>query len=115
MSKMQKVTSSSISEVGYNERAEKLVIRFVSNNKIYVYFAVKKEFYEQFINALSLGKFFGEQIKNSYATAEIEENQLPSVLGRVTTATTRKKVDYLKALKQATLLTKTFPGAAAFF
>ena len=114
MSKMQKVSSSNISEIGYNEAAKMLVIRFTSN-KLYTYSSVSKAVYDQFMNAPSKGKFFGDIIKSAFPVGEIEEKDLQPVLGEPKQQKPRKKVDYMKALIQATRLKNSFPGAAAFF
>lgn len=112
MSVMLKVKSSNISEVGYNETQQKLVVRFTSN-KLYVYDDVPNTVYKDFFNASSLGKYFGSQIKNTYITTEIDESALVGILG--VTPRPRKKFDYLDAIRSATLLSQTFPGAAVFF
>jgi hypothetical protein len=115
MSKMNPVTSSTILEVGYNDKTENLVIRFKSKNSLYVYQSVKPDMYKDFLNASSLGTFFAQQIKNSYSTIKISENELQGYLGKPARTAPVKKVDYLSAAKHAAKLSNKFHGAAAFF
>lgn len=112
MSSMWNVKSSNISQVGYNETKQKLVVRFKSN-KLYVYDGVPKTVYTDFFNANSLGQYFGSQIKNKYTTTEIDESGLVGILG--VTPKPRRKIDYLEAARAALSLSQIFPGAAAFF
>lgn len=115
MSKMKPVKSSTIQEIGYNEKTENMVIRFKSKNSLYVYQSVKPDMYRSFFLASSLGTFFDQQIKKSYVTVKITENELQGYLGKPNRTASVKKFDYNKAVKSAAMLSKTFHGAAAFF
>lgn len=112
LSVMMQVKSSNILEIGYNETQQKLVVRFMSN-KLYVYEAVPVTVYKDFLYATSLGQYFGLNIKNNYTTTEIDESALVGILG--VPPRPKKKIDYLEAIRSASLLSQTFPGAAAFF
>jgi len=115
MANMQTVKSSNIKEVGYNEITKTLVVRFLQTDKLYAYANVEVTVYKRFLMADSLGKFFGELIKNSYVTTDLEEKDLQSTLGINPVKKPRKKLDYNKALKSAMFISRSFPGAAVFF
>jgi len=114
MSKMKSVTSSNIKEVGYNERAEKLVVRFTSG-ELYVYLAVPEFVYKQFMSASSLGSFLNSDIKGNFATKKISESDLVGELGKPINTRPKTKVDVKRAAFAAMHISKTFPGAAVFF
>ncbi len=115
MANMQPVKSSNIKEVGYNEITKTLVVRFLQSNKLYAYANVEVTVYKRFLMADSLGKFFGEEIKNSYVATDLEEKDLQSTLGINPVKKPRKKLYYNKALKSAMFISRSFPGAAVFF
>ncbi len=112
MSQMTKVTSSNISEIGYNKDKKILVIRF-SSNKLYAYNDVPPNVHADLISAGSKGTYFGSNIKNKYITTSIDESELVNYLGRPPKP--RKKVDDKNAILVAAKLSRSFSGAAAFF
>jgi hypothetical protein len=111
MSKMKSVKSSNIAEVGYNDGKQILLIRFTSN-KLYAYFDVPANVVSDFVNASSLGSFFGGNIKNDYVTQQIEDSELAIYLGK---PRERKVINYPAAMMAAADIAKHFRGAAAFF
>lgn len=62
---MQAVTSTQLSQVGYNEAAKKLRVLFV-NGATYEYDTVPKEVYEGLIEAPSAGSFFNGRVKGHF-------------------------------------------------
>jgi hypothetical protein len=62
---MQKVKSSNILAVGYDEDARKLVVEFHSGKK-YAYHSVPPEVHEAFLGAKSMGIFFVREVKGQY-------------------------------------------------
>lgn len=112
MSQMIQVTSSNISEIGYNEFKEILVIKFTSG-KLYVYNDVPPKVHADFMSAGSKGTYFGSNIKNKYTTQSIIKSELVNYLGNPSIP--RRKVDYAEAVIAASALSKSFRGASAFF
>lgn len=112
MSQMIQVTSSNISEIGYNEFKEILVVRFTSG-KLYAYNDVPPRVHAGFMSAGSKGTYFGSNIKNKYTTQTIYESELVNYLGNPPRP--RKQVDYMEAIVAAASLSKSIRGAAAFF
>jgi hypothetical protein len=62
----QKVSSSDIAAVGYDEATQTLVIEFHATG-VYRYFSVPKSVYEALLTTSSPGKLFLQQIKGKYA------------------------------------------------
>ena len=60
------VNSSNISQVGYDESIQILIIKF-KNGTMYEYSDVPLEVYRNFIQSQSLGKFFTSFIRGVYA------------------------------------------------
>jgi hypothetical protein len=60
----QKVSSTQIKEIGYDEKTSTLEIEFHRGN-VYQYHPITKEGYEQMMKAESPGKFFHANIKNN--------------------------------------------------
>lgn len=59
------VSSSHITEIGYDPLMENLIIRF-KNGDEYTYCGVPSTIYEKMKKAESMGRFFMENIKNRY-------------------------------------------------
>ena len=64
------VVSSNIRSVGYDESSETLEIEFTSGS-IYQYFDVPESEYKRLINAASKGRYFNQNIKESYRYVQI--------------------------------------------
>jgi hypothetical protein len=62
----QRVVSSDIAAIGYDEATETLEIEFHATG-VYRYFSVPKPVHEQLIATPSPGKFFLQSIKGKYA------------------------------------------------
>lgn len=62
--KMEKVKSSSLVEVGYDESA--LILRVSFQNSTYDYYNVPKRIYEELMSAHSKGQYHSNNIKNRY-------------------------------------------------
>jgi hypothetical protein len=63
--KRQKVVSSNLRSVGYDEAARVLEVEF-QNGRVYRYLDVPREVYEELMSADSLGRYFNEYIRESY-------------------------------------------------
>jgi hypothetical protein len=61
----ERVSSSSITSVGYDADIKTLEVEFVSG-RVYRYRGVEEEVHEAFLRASSKGKFFNEHIKDAY-------------------------------------------------
>jgi hypothetical protein len=68
---MHPVKSSQISYIGYDEDSKELFVTF-KNGSTYKYEDVPKNRYEQLMNCESIGKYFGEMIKNVYEFTKIK-------------------------------------------
>lgn len=66
----QSVSSSNIESIGYDEATSVLEIEF-HNGSIYQYFKVPRDIYDELMSANSHGKFFFENIKNSFSFQKI--------------------------------------------
>ncbi len=64
------VTSSNITEVGYNTTQEILGVRFHFGS-VYYYYEVPQEVYTDMISAESVGKFLHRSIKGKYAYGKL--------------------------------------------
>jgi hypothetical protein len=62
--KMNSVKSTSISELGYKRRT--MQVKF-NNGKLYTFKKVPRAIFDQFIESISKGKFFNQEIKPSYS------------------------------------------------
>lgn len=61
----QKVQSSNLASIGYDEENQLLEIEF-NHGGVYEYFDVPNDVYEELMNASSHGKYFISEIKDSY-------------------------------------------------
>ena len=59
------VDSAAISEIDYDAERAKLLVRFVSGER-YVYVGVPAEVCRSFVEAVSKGRFFQNQIRDRY-------------------------------------------------
>jgi hypothetical protein len=66
----QSVTSSNISEVGYDEDRRVLEVLF-NNGHIYQYFDVPPQIHTALIQAGSVGQYLNANIKGSYRYARV--------------------------------------------
>lgn len=66
------VTSSNVSEVGYDQDEELLEVLF-SNGSMYHYHAVPFEMYERMMDAESVGSFLAREIKPAFTCERCEE------------------------------------------
>jgi hypothetical protein len=66
----QLVTSSSVTEIGYDVNTMTLEVVF-RNGTTYQYFDVPESLYEGLKTSESVGKFLNEQIKNSYRYTKV--------------------------------------------
>jgi hypothetical protein len=62
---MYPVSSSNISEVGYDSQTETVLIRFL-NNTIYAYKGVNEIVFEELKTAPSIGSYLNRNFKNVY-------------------------------------------------
>lgn len=59
------VTSNQVKAIGYDEATQTLAVTFTRGNAAFYHYPnVTKETYDAFMNAESIGKFFGEHIVN---------------------------------------------------
>ena len=73
---MQKVKSSNINEVGYDDEKQELHVKFKGGKFLYVFKDVPKDVFDGLIAAASIGKVFSRYIKDRYLfdKREIEED-----------------------------------------
>ena len=67
----QRVTSSSIHSIGYDEPSQTLEVKFV-HGRVYQYADVALEVFEQFLQAPSKGQFFQDEIRDAYPYIQVE-------------------------------------------
>ena len=66
----QAVTSSTVSEVGYDEESRILEVLFV-NGSAYQYFDVPPQIYAELMQAGSIGQYLNANIKGHYRYARV--------------------------------------------
>lgn len=59
------VSSSNIASVGYEQSSQTLEVEF-NSGAIYEYYEVPEFVYQELISASSVGRYFAQQIKNTY-------------------------------------------------
>lgn len=64
--KREPVSSSNLLSVGYDPDTETLEVEF-KGNRVYEYYNVPPFLYERMLEAASIGKFFNQEIRNSFA------------------------------------------------
>jgi len=68
---MCSVSSSNVSEVGYDISSETVLVRF-TNNSLYVYKGVSESEFENLKTASSVGSYLARNFKNVYPCERIE-------------------------------------------
>ena len=63
---MNKVVSSNIDTIGYDEDLKEMHVTFIGNTATYVYKNVPKEKYEELSKASSIGSCFAKEIRNVF-------------------------------------------------
>ncbi|NLE25939.1 MAG: KTSC domain-containing protein [Clostridiaceae bacterium] len=66
------VSSSNVSEIGYDDANQILYIRFLNNNSLYIYKGVPVGEFEGLKNAPSIGSYLHRNIKNLYSYERLE-------------------------------------------
>ena len=69
--RMTPIDSTAIARVGYDPARQILRLQY-TNDRIYDYFDVPPELYEQLLSAESAGEFVNLEIKPNYDYSEIE-------------------------------------------
>ena len=64
------VSSSNIASIGYDAATQTLQVEFLSGS-IYQYFDVPQNVFDEFIKAISKGKYLAAQIKGIYRYARV--------------------------------------------
>lgn len=65
-----KVSSSNVSEIGYDDRTRTLEVLFASGT-LYQYFDVPRQEFEALMGAVSYGQYLSSQIKGRYRYARV--------------------------------------------
>jgi hypothetical protein len=68
---MYPVSSSNVSEVGYDTQNEIVLVRFL-NNTLYAYKGVSETIFEELKIAASIGSYLNKNFKNVYPYERIE-------------------------------------------
>ena len=68
---MKSVSSSNVSEVGYDEKNQVVYVRF-HNSALYIYKGVPQYDYDGLLNAPSVGSYLHRNYKNVYPYERIE-------------------------------------------
>jgi hypothetical protein len=69
---MQAVSSSDVSEIGYDLETATLRIRFLKGSRLYDYYGVPEEIYLGLMNAPSIGQYLNVNIKKGgYPYAQV--------------------------------------------
>ena len=66
----ERVTSSNIAEIGYDEPSRTLEVMF-NNGRIYQYFEVPQQVYRELVGGGSIGKYLNAHIKGTYRYARV--------------------------------------------
>ncbi len=76
--RMEDVNSRSIRRVGYNPETQQLVVQFYDSlpGKRTVYSPVPKEVYEELMQAPSMGRYLGDNIRYTYDFNLVNEEDL---------------------------------------
>jgi hypothetical protein len=64
------VSSSNLASVGYDASNHTLEIEF-NSGRIYQYFDVPEHIHQELISAGSIGSYFSQSIRNSFACSEV--------------------------------------------
>lgn len=65
------VSSSNVSEIGYNKEDQEVYVRFL-NGSLYVYKGVPQPEFDGLLNALSVGSYLHRNYKNVYPYERVE-------------------------------------------
>lgn len=65
-----RVASSVVASVGYDDEASALEVEFVGG-RLYRYYLVPRQVYEQMVTAESTGRFFNACIRSNYPSLRI--------------------------------------------
>lgn len=87
----QKVESSQIESVGYDEKNKTLEVEFKNGGAVYQYYSVDSATYEEMLAAESKGKFLGQKIKGNFAYMKIDKKEVQNV--------ERRDIDALESQK----------------
>ena len=68
---MHEVNSSQISYIGYDTNSQELYVKFRNTGKVYKYFNVPDNVWNDFKNSASVGKYFTANIKSKYSFEQI--------------------------------------------
>lgn len=71
---MQKVSSSNLSAVGYNEDSKELYVEF-KNGNTYKYRDVPKQTYADLLSAESIGSKFNKSVRTVYSCIQVKEKE----------------------------------------
>ena len=71
--KLNPVTSSLLSELGYDPATQTAYARFAKNGQLYSYHNMPQSVFDEWRAAESVGSFFLRNIKPYYSFAKIEE------------------------------------------
>lgn len=74
MFNMKEVKSSQISKIGYDPTAQKLRIQFKTGSE-YDYDGVSQEEHDELIGAESIGRHFGQKIRNVKEYVKVEKQK----------------------------------------
>lgn len=68
---MKPVSSSNVSEIGYNEENQEVYVRFL-NGSLYLYKGVPQFEFDGLFNAPSVGSYLHRNYKNAYPYERVE-------------------------------------------
>lgn len=68
------VDSSMMRDVGYDPKSETLEIGF-NSGKVYQYFEVEQEIFDDLMNASSKGRYFLDEIEPFYAYTQVRQSR----------------------------------------
>jgi hypothetical protein len=68
--KRQRVVSSNVASIGYDEVSQTLEVEFL-NGGVYQYFDVPKRIYQDFMSAESHGQYLAKNIKGYYRYSKV--------------------------------------------
>lgn len=98
----EKVKSSNIASAGYDAANKHLDIEFVKGG-LYRYFDVPEDKFRNMLNAVSVGKFFTAEIKNTYSSERI--NTLDYVIDSLTDDQRKKLIEHFDSIYECNELT----------
>ena len=72
ISKLNKVESSNLDSVGYDEEDKVLTIKF-NKGGVYNYYGVDKKIYDELMKAESKGKYFHKKVKGKFKYLKVDD------------------------------------------